>query len=222
MPANHGESRASLEDASYRELRLLEEVEFAPEVSQRHLAHRLGIALGVANLLVRNLAKKGYIRAARVGWKRWVYILTPAGVARKVHLTLGYVDRFLDHYRRVRTLLQEDLGALTLNAESCVAIYGTTELAELMYLVLKDMGVTSIDFYDADGRDGRFLDMPVRSLQSLVPGDYFKVLVAFPSDGESRSAELAARGVSPAQIVTLLHNSITPRTGQASSDKRIE
>ena len=100
----------NLEGESYRELRLLEEVESTPELSQRHLAHKLGIALGVANLLVRNLVKKGYIRTRQVGWKRWVYVLTPAGVTRKVQLTMNYIERFHDHYRRVCALLREDLG----------------------------------------------------------------------------------------------------------------
>ena len=63
---------------------------------------RVGIAVGVANVLIKSLVTKGYVRASRVTWKGWAYILTPAGVARKVQLTANYVDRFLDHYRTVR------------------------------------------------------------------------------------------------------------------------
>ena len=54
MSSNNNDRADSLEGGSYRELRLLEEVDSTPEVSQRHLARRLGIALGVANLLMRN------------------------------------------------------------------------------------------------------------------------------------------------------------------------
>ena len=61
-------NKDELEESTYRELRLLEEVEIKPEVSQRHLANHLGVALGVANLLVKNLAKKGYIRATPVSY----------------------------------------------------------------------------------------------------------------------------------------------------------
>ena len=45
-------NKDELEESTYRELRLLEEVEIKPEVSQRHLANHLGVALGVANLLL--------------------------------------------------------------------------------------------------------------------------------------------------------------------------
>ena len=131
-------------------------------------------------------------------------MLTPAGVTRKVQLTLGYVERFHDHYRRVRALLRQDLLAHTVGPESRIAVYGTTELAELMYLVLRDMGVTRIDFYDADGQAESFLGLPVRGLDRLPPGDYVKVAVAYPTDIDARCRELYLRGVSPSQIITLL------------------
>ena len=116
----------SLEGSNFKELRLLEEVESSSEVSQRQLAGQLNIALGVANLIVRTLVRKGYLRASKVHWKRWVYVLTPAGIAHKVQLTLDYIERFVDHYRRVRSLLRTELAALAIDSDSRVAIYGTT------------------------------------------------------------------------------------------------
>ena len=196
METNEIQHRDGLEDAPYRELRLLEEVEATAQVSQRHLAHQLGIALGVANLLVRNLAKKGYIRVSQVGWRRWVYVVTPAGLARKVHLTLDYVQRFLDHYRRVRTLLAEELGALVTTADSRIAIYGTNDLTELVYLGLRDAGVTRIEFFDRLS-GASLLGMPVRGLDSLNPDDYDRVIVTPGADIEARRIELNAKGLDP-------------------------
>ena len=201
------ELRGSLEDDSYRELRLLEEVESTPQVSQRHLARRLGIALGMANLLVRSLAKKGYIRASRVQWKTWAYVLTPAGIARKVHLTLAYIERFVDHYRRVRMLLRDELSSLAIDSDARIAIYGTTEIAEMVYLALREMGVTRIDFFDQDQSDGTFLGMPVQGLDSLVSNDYSMVMVAQTTQIEARFRELHARGVASSQIAALLQSS---------------
>ncbi len=40
MGPNNGEQLEGIEDGSYRELRLLEEVESTPQVSQRRLARR--------------------------------------------------------------------------------------------------------------------------------------------------------------------------------------
>ena len=205
MCPSNDKLKDGLEGSYYRELRLLEEVDVEPETTQRHLASRLGIALGVANLLVRNLAQKGYIRATRAGWKRWVYNLTPAGVGRKANLTLAYVDTVLDHYKRVRAILRKDIGAVGLNHESRMAVYGTSELAELMYLVLRDMGVSQIDFFEINGGDS-FLGSTVRDLASMESEDYVKVLIAFSSKIESKCEDLHATGVPGSQIITLLQN----------------
>jgi len=193
-----------LEGLSYRELRLLEKMDSSPEVSQRQLAHHLGIALGVANLLVKGLAKKGYIRVSHVGWKRWVYVLTPAGVTRKVQLTLAYVDRFMDHYRRLRVSLREQLASIPLDPRSRIAIYGTSELAELVFLALRDLGVTEIEVFDRDGRRGRFLGMRVQPLASLDASKFSGVIIAAPNSLEVRTRELVGVGVQPSQIVSAL------------------
>ena len=67
-----------------RELTVLSEVQSTPDTSPRRLAKRLGISLGVTNLLLRNMARKGYVRITRAGWRRWLYALTPAGFSHKL------------------------------------------------------------------------------------------------------------------------------------------
>ena len=207
------EHRNQLEGSAYRELRLLEEVLSTPEISQRRLARKLGIALGMANLLLRNLAGKGYVRMTRVGWKRWIYALTPSGMALKVHLTFDYVDRFLNHYRRVRRMLREDLSSLALDEDARVAIYSTSELAELVYLALRDMGIKSIDVFDNGSAGLRFLGMPVRNLDTIDEGKYTLVVVAASGDLDARRRELGAAGVKDSQIVTLMRRGGVPGGG---------
>jgi DNA-binding Lrp family transcriptional regulator len=208
MRSTSNEQHNGLEGLPYRELRLLEEVASTQDLSQRRLAHRLGIALGVANLLVRNLVKAGYIKATRVHWKRWAYVITPAGVARKLQLTVGYVDRFLDHYRRVRVLLSEELETREISPEARIAIYGSTDLAELVYMGLRDMGVTSIELFD-QGPNGRpLLGMRVRSLESIDPSSYSHVMVAFSSDMDARCQELYELGVSAARVIPLFSEGV--------------
>jgi len=98
-----------------------------------------------------------------------------------------------------------------------MAIYGTTELAELMYLVVRDLGVSSIDIFDRVDRGKSFIGMPVKSLDSMEPDDYVKVMLAFSSNVETRRRELYERGVSPEQVVSPLQNSapIAPATEEA-------
>ena len=80
---SQNERRNLLQPSNYRELQLLSEIETDPEVTQRQLSTRMGIALGLTNVLLRNLAQKGYVRATQAGWKRWIYALTPDGFSHK-------------------------------------------------------------------------------------------------------------------------------------------
>ena len=201
--ANGKNGDEGLEGAAFRELRLLEEVDASADLSQRALAGNVGIALGVVNVLVKSMVKRGYIRATRLSWKRWAYFLTPAGVSRKVQLTANYVDRFMDHYRRVRALVRDTVNVDSIESHHVVAIYGATELGELIYLVLKDAGVERIEFLD-ESRTGRFLGMPIHRIESVDHARYVKVMVAYPNHMIEHRDRLIAAGVPESKISSLL------------------
>ena len=194
-----------IEDVSYKELRLLEEIEQDPELSQRQLSRRMGVALGVGNLLLKNLAKKGYIKVTHLSWKRWIYVITPKGMTRKVNLTLSYIESFLGHYRRVKKILKENFNSLTLNKESKVAIIGTGELAELAYLALLDIGVDEIDMFGNENDKHIFLGMNVVSIQDIEVNDYSKIVVT-SDDIDVINTSLKEKSAETSRIVGLLKN----------------
>ena len=115
-----------------------------------------------------------------------------------------YRDTILDHYRKVRRMLRDDLSRLPLNSESRVAIVGTSGLAELTYLALLELGVMKVDVFSQEPTarsDERFLGMALRGLQSLRAGDYSKVVIAIAGDTTSHRVQLAAQEVEDIQIV---------------------
>ena len=185
------------------EARLLAEIERTPETSQRSLARRLGVALGITNLLVRNLAQKGYVRVSRAGWRNWVYALTPAGFYRKAQLTVAYIERVLEEHKRVLETLQRELGPLGLHAESRVALHGTGEFAEVVYSAVKALGVEDVrPFAPVGAPASRFLGSPMQPATALDPDDFDLVIVANLDDPEAACLELEALGVAPTQLVT--------------------
>ena len=191
------------ENTDYRELRLLSEVDEDPHISQRQLSQRMGIALGLTNVMLRNLVQKGYIRATKAGLKSCLYYLTPEGFPLKIKLTLSYVHRVLNHYRNVRQTLAEQLAPLSLNPESRVAIYGTTELAELVFLGLGDYGIEEIDIFTAEQANGfDVLAMPVQDIKSMIPERHDRVMVATIGGSERAFAQLKQQGVEPSRLVS--------------------
>jgi len=197
------EQQIPLESSSYHELQVLSQVVEDPDVTQRELSQRIGIALGLTNLLLRNLSHKGYVKVTNAGWKRRLYSLTPKGLTYRVRLTASYVQRFLNHYQTVRQTLREQLEPLELNEESRVAVYGTGEFAELVYLGLKEFGIEEIDIFVEDPGDGqRFLGMPVRNTLALQHEDYDRVVVALIGEPMDAYLKLLKHGNSPEKLVT--------------------
>ena len=199
-PAEH--KRSSSTDPQ-TELRLLHEMSRTPETTQRSLANRVGISLGLTNLLVRNLAGKGYVRVAKANWRRRLYALTPLGLVRKVRLAGTYVSRFIGDYQNVRLILRENLESESLHAESRVAIYGTGEFADLVYLGVRSFGVEEIEIFDESGGDRRsFLGLEVQDLAALEPSHFDCVVVAELGDTERITQALMAVGLARDQLIT--------------------
>lgn len=162
------------------ELHVLNEVEISPDTTQRDLSQKIGISLGLTNVIVRNIIKKGYVRSQHATWKRRAYSLTPEGFSRKIRLTVNYIRRFMGHYQNVRDILRKQLEPLNLHEESRVAIVGVGEFAELIYLGLKELRLNEIDVFSDDPtimHMEQFLGMPVSNVASLDPNDYSKVLM---------------------------------------------
>lgn len=200
---SRNEQQFPIENTEPRELQLLNEVEETPDVSQRDLSGRMGIALGLTNVLLRNLIQKGYVRVAQASWKRRLYTITPEGFAHRVRLMTTYIRRVLNHYKTVRQALREQLEPLALNAESRVAIYGTDEFAELVFLGLKEIGIEETDFYGPpELTGGRFLGMPIYDSTKLQPENYDRIVVASLQDEEAIIQGLEQLGATSSTLVT--------------------
>ncbi len=147
---------------AHRDLRLLEAVEQDSRVTQRSLATKLGIALGLTNIYLKRLARKGYIKFVNVQSNRITYLITPRGIAEKARLTYEFMDYSLHLYSEVRQHLRIVLQECAA-AHRRVAIYGRGEAAELAYLSLREFGLEPVAVFDArSGAD--FLGMPVRAI----------------------------------------------------------
>jgi DNA-binding MarR family transcriptional regulator len=190
-----------------RDLEILTAIEEGKPLTQRVLAKRLGVALGLANLYLKRLARKGYIKivefprkpAAR---KRLRYLLTPRGMAEKTRLTYEHMAYSLSLYRRARVHLRESLGRLSESGAKRIALYGVGEAAELAYLTLKELGLEPTGVF-AQRQDGHFLGLPVRALGDLEKDEFDVVIVATFNRPEQPVEELMRQGVSGERILTL-------------------
>src|SRR5262245_50054378 len=169
-----------MERQGERDLEILTAIGEGLPLTQRGLADRLGVALGLANLYLKRLARKGYIKIVEfprkpAAKKRLRYLLTPRGMAEKTRLGYEHMAYSLRLYRRARQRLRESLGRLSERGAKRIALYGLGEAAELAYLTLKELGLEPIGIF-AQRSDGQFLGFPTRSIAELN-GNQFDVVV---------------------------------------------
>jgi predicted transcriptional regulator len=178
---------------AHRDLRLLEAVHEDSHVTQRGLASKLGMALGLANIYLKRMIHKGYIKCVNVQPNRISYLITPRGIAEKARLTYEFMDYSLHLYGEVRQHLREAMHECAAEGKR-VAIYGSGEAAELAYLSLKETGMDPVAIFDQDG--GRvFLGMPVQSIADHASVEYDLMIVATLHPSGQQSADLLKIGV---------------------------
>ncbi len=73
-----------------RELKIIEEISREKNLTQRKISHKLGLSLGMTNLVLKRLANKGYIKVKGLNRRKVQYILTPKGFAEKTKKSYRY------------------------------------------------------------------------------------------------------------------------------------
>jgi len=190
-----------------RQLEILTAIGEGRPLSQRVLAERLGIALGLVNLYVRRLSRKGYVKiiefprkpAAR---KRLRYLLTPKGLAEKSRLTYEHMLYSLHLFRRTRETLRESLALMVGRGTKRIALYGPGEAAELAYLTLREFGLEPVGVFAATA-GGEFLGYPVQAADALPGHRLDAVIVATFERPEAEVAALVRRGIPAEKCLTL-------------------
>jgi EPS-associated MarR family transcriptional regulator len=88
---------------------LLRKLNNNPEASQRELATELEISLGKLNYVLNELKKKGLVKISNFkknqNKSRYLYLLTPKGIAEKTQITLNFMKRKLQEYEELKTEL---------------------------------------------------------------------------------------------------------------------
>jgi DNA-binding MarR family transcriptional regulator len=193
---------------SRRDLQLLEALEQEATITQRTLASRLGMALGLTNLYLKRLIRKGYVKCVTVSPNRLVYSLTPKGMTRKGRLTYEFMKYSLDFYRDARQHLRRSLGEAVARRKR-VAIYGTGDAAELVFLLIRDMGLELVAVFEPEG-GGRFLGFPVLGIAEQHEVTYDVLVVAVLERPAGNAKLLRLSGVPDDKVLMLQPSAVPP------------
>ncbi len=188
---------------------ILHEIEAGHPVSQRTLSRKLGVALGLTNLLVRRLVTKGWVKVTGVRPHRVTYLITPAGIREKTRITRAYLENTMRLYSETRGRIRESLDrlstswppdALGRDGEKPIVFYGAGEVAEIGYVSLQETDLHLVGVVD-DLRLGRFFGLPIHTPDQLGPAHlagvpYGCLVVMSFRDADQIRTKLRARGFS--------------------------
>ena len=128
-----------------QDLRILEQVEQDPDITQADLAARLGVAVGSVNWYLKRLINKGYIKVRQMQRRRLRYLITPQGVAEKARLTASFMQFSMRLYRQTREAARRYMTEIRQAGYGEVHIEGDNDLAEVCYLTCLEQGVQVVD-----------------------------------------------------------------------------
>lgn len=102
------------EDVQFRILRLLQD---NPEMSQRDLAKAVGVSTGGIHYVLNALLDKGLLKlgnfTAAEDKRRYAYVLTPKGIAKRADLTKRFLVRKMAEYEQLKTEIDQVRGDLS-------------------------------------------------------------------------------------------------------------
>ena len=91
------------EDTHFRIMRILQET---PDLTQRELAEKLGMSVGGLNYCLNALIDKGFVKMGNFQKSKnkfkYVYLLTPEGIAEKMALTSRFLKRKMEEYEALK------------------------------------------------------------------------------------------------------------------------
>ncbi len=142
MPA---QTQPEFNDSELTFLSAISEAEtVGTKLTQRELAGRAGISLGMANILLRRLAERGWVKLTRLSTRSVRYALTPSGLGELAQRTAGYFNRA----SRSAELYRDRLEALALGAKrggvGTIVLFGSSEVEFLLAYVCERHGIVFV------------------------------------------------------------------------------
>lgn len=150
-------------------LELLDAIEQRSDVSQRHLAAKLGIALGLTNSYLKRCAKKGFVKIKEVPANRYLYYLTPKGFAEKSRLTARFLSTSLTFYRQAAEACSELFVECEEQGRLRIVLCGASDLAEIAYTRSAGYRVEVVGIYDPGFGGGELVSLPVFGEWAALP-----------------------------------------------------
>ncbi len=151
-----------------RELEILERLEGNGHLTQRELSREVGIALGLVNHLLKKMVKKGWIKIKNIDSKKIRYLITPEGAKEKSSLLYKRVESTIHFYLEAKRVIRDRVIHLKNDGIEDVSIYGINHISEVLFIVLKELGLELTCVVDENKEGKEWFGYKVIGMEQFV------------------------------------------------------
>ncbi len=124
-----------------KEFDVLSIIEKNNDITQRELSKRTGLSLGLTNIIIKRLIRKGYLKVKKMNKRRILYYLTPKAIVDKTNRTYNYITKSINIVMGIKKRLVEELASRSiLDKYDKFAVVGSNEISEVVKWTLSELG----------------------------------------------------------------------------------
>jgi predicted transcriptional regulator len=121
-------------------------------LSQREVARKAGISVGLVNLMVKRLVQTGYLKVTNFNSRKAEYFLTPKGFSEITSRSYKYLAKTVRTYQQFCERGKDMIEKLIGKGHREFIVLGNGEIADLILFTLKDMKDSSLQWkHEAPG-----------------------------------------------------------------------
>lgn len=173
---NTKQNNTDIDKQNQLTLELLQAIEQSDNISQRHLAQSMGVALGLANSYLKRCVKKGLVKMKTAPANRYLYYLTPKGFSEKARLTGEFLTTSLALFRQSGDMYSQLFEHCVQQGYRNIVFAGLSDLTEIAYLrSMQNDKISVVGVFQPSTDKQQFFELPVQ--QSMFDRQQFDVVV---------------------------------------------
>jgi DNA-binding MarR family transcriptional regulator len=129
-----------------KEFLIIKQISENPQLNQRTIAQKTGLSLGLVNLIIKKLAKTGYIKIKMLNGKKIEYILTPKGFSEKIKKTYNYVLKTINYFSNTTEKIKQVVFEEYKKGKKEFYIIADDEIYKIIEFCFKDLSIADVKY----------------------------------------------------------------------------
>lgn len=141
---------------SDKEYALVTEIAANNSHTQRTLSMKLGVSLGMTNLLLKRLIRQGHVKVSQLDRRKVRYMLTPKGFAEKARKSYKYTLKSIAMLQKMSEAIRSVIADEVSKGYKRFLVSGNGELGFLSEIALRAMQASGVTWSRDNSVPGQF------------------------------------------------------------------